>query len=307
MANLYREALNDFGGLAQGLPANESSIHEVPVARSAGRCAAPQRPYRTLFLSDIHLGTRACRAENLLSFLREHEADTIYLVGDIIDFWALNRGIYWPAPHNTFVQKILKLARHDVRVVFIPGNHDEALREHAGSHFGNIEIEREIVHRTADGRRLLLVHGDEFDQIARCHRWIAVLGDISYNLLVRINVWLSWVRRKLHRSGYWSLAGYAKKRVKGALEFIYGFEAAVARYARQQGVDGVVCGHIHSAVIKEVEGITYVNCGDWVDSCTAIVEHRNGKLELLHWSEAESIATADMRDAESSVTRTPAR
>ncbi len=284
MTNALREAIGNFAALPINPGIAETIVPELPAARLPAKPAAPQRPYRTLFLSDIHLGTRACQAENLLSFLREHEADTIYLVGDIIDFWALSRGVYWPAAHNTFVQKILKLARHDVRVIFIPGNHDEALREYAGSHFGNVQIEREIVHRAADGKCFLLVHGDEFDQIARCHRWIAVLGDISYNVLVRINVWLSWVRRKLRRSGYWSLAGYAKNRIKGALEFIYGFESAVARYARQQGVDGVVCGHIHSAVIKDVEGITYINCGDWVDSCTAIVEHWSGRMELLHWS-----------------------
>ncbi len=284
MTNALREAIGNFAALPINPGIAETIVPELPAARLPAKPAAPQRPYRTLFLSDIHLGTRACQAENLLSFLREHEADTIYLVGDIIDFWALSRGVYWPAAHNTFVQKILKLARHDVRVIFIPGNHDEALREYAGSHFGNVQIEREIVHRAADGKCFLLVHGDEFDQIARCHRWIAVLGDISYNVLVRINVCLSWVRRKLRRSGYLSLAGYAKNRIKGALEFIYGFESAVARYARQQGVDGVVCGHIHSAVIKDVEGITYINCGDWVDSCTAIVEHWSGRMELLHWS-----------------------
>ena len=283
MANLLRETIIDAGLLHRGGRHAEPSAG-IPTIRPPMRSGEALRPYRTLFLSDIHLGTRACQAENLLAFLRGHEADTIYLVGDIIDFWALNRGIYWPAAHNTFVQKILKQARHDVRVIFIPGNHDEALREYAGSHFGNVRIEREAVHETADGRRLLLVHGDEFDQIARCHRWVAVLGDISYNLLVRINIWLSWARRKMHRPGYWSLAGYAKKRIKGALEFIYGFESAVARYARHAGADGVVCGHIHSAVIKEVEGITYINCGDWVDSCTAIVEHWSGSLELLHWN-----------------------
>lgn len=287
MANLLRESFIKSGLAPLGAQSSDRTTG-IPVIRPANKPGDPRRPYRTLFLSDIHLGTRACQAENLLAFLREHEADTIYLVGDIIDFWALNRGIYWPAAHNTFVQKILKQARHDVRVIFIPGNHDEAVREYAGSHFGNVRIEREAIHETADGRRLLLVHGDEFDQIARCHRWIAVLGDISYNLLVRINIWLSWARRKLRRSGYWSLAGYAKKRIKGALEFIYGFESAVARYARQAGVDGVVCGHIHSAVIKEVEGITYINCGDWVDSCTAIVEHWSGQLELVHWDSSDT-------------------
>ncbi len=247
---------------------------------------------RTIFLSDIHLGTRACQADRLLSFLREHDAEYVYLLGDIIDFWSLGRAIYWPPDHNTFIQKMLKRARHGARVVFVPGNHDEALREYAGTQFGDIEVVRDAVHTTADGRRLLLMHGDEFDQVTRHHRWVAVLGDMSYSLLLRLNALLSWIRRKLHRSGYWSLAGYAKRKVKGALDFIYGYEESVAHHVRQMGLDGVVCGHIHSAVIKDIGGVTYINCGDWVDSCTAIVEHGDGRLELVHWSS---------RDAESGV------
>ena len=240
---------------------------------------------RSIFLSDIHLGTRACQADQLLSFLRHHEAEQIYLVGDIVDFWSLSRGIYWPEQHNTFVQKILKRARHDVRVVFVPGNHDEALREYAGTEFGDIHVMREATHVGADGRRYLVMHGDEFDQITRYHRWLALAGDIGYNFLVRVNVLLSWCRRKLRKPGYWSLAGYAKRRIKGALEFIYGFEEAVAHQARHRQLDGVICGHIHSAVIKDIGGVTYINCGDWVDSCTAIVEHFDGRMELVHWND----------------------
>jgi UDP-2,3-diacylglucosamine pyrophosphatase LpxH len=243
---------------------------------------------RTIFLSDIHLGTRACQAERLLSFLREHEADHVYLLGDIIDFWSLGRTIYWPPEHNTFIQKMLKRARHGTKVVFVPGNHDEALREYVGTHFGDIEVVRDAVHTTADGRRLLLMHGDEFDQVTRHHRWVAVLGDMSYSLLLRLNALLSWIRRKMHRAGYWSLAGYAKRKVKGALDFIYGYEESVAHHVRQMGLDGVVCGHIHSAVIKDIDGVTYINCGDWVDSCTAIVEHADGRLELVQWGEMQS-------------------
>jgi UDP-2,3-diacylglucosamine pyrophosphatase LpxH len=240
---------------------------------------------RSIFLSDIHLGTRACQAERLLDFLRLHEAEHVYLLGDIIDFWALGRGIYWPPLHNTFVQKMLKRARHEVKVVFVPGNHDEALREYAGSNFGDIQVVREAVHNAADGRRYLLLHGDEFDQITRYHRWVALLGDIGYGLLLRLNVLPSWMRRKLHLRGYWSLADYAKRKLKGALAFVYGFEESVANHARMMGFDGVVCGHIHSAAIKHIEGITYINCGDWVDSCTAIVEHDDGRMELVHWRE----------------------
>jgi UDP-2,3-diacylglucosamine pyrophosphatase LpxH len=242
---------------------------------------------RSMFLSDIHLGTRACQAERLLDFLRAYEAEHVYLLGDIIDFWSLRRGIYWPSLHNTFVQKMLKRARHEVKVVLVPGNHDEALREYVGSEFGDIRVLRDAVHTAADGRRYLLIHGDEFDQVTRYHRWVALLGDAAYGVLLRLNGVLSLVRRRLHLSGYWSLAGYAKRKVKGALEFVYGFEESVAHHVRLLGLDGVVCGHIHSATIKNIGGIAYINCGDWVDSCTAIVEHDDGRMELVRWGESE--------------------
>lgn len=238
---------------------------------------------RSIFLSDIHLGTRSCKAERLLDFLREHEADHLFLIGDIIDFWSMNRGIYWSRAQNTVIQKILRRARHGEQVVFIPGNHDEAVREYHGTSFGDIVVMNEYVHETADGRRFLLIHGDEFDQVTRYHKWVAVLGDIAYNTLVRANGTCSWIRRRLGRPGYWSLAGYAKRKVKKALEFIFDFEDSVIRNVRDRGLDGVICGHIHWAAIKEVHGLTYVNCGDWVDSCTAVVEHLDGRLELIDW------------------------
>jgi len=169
-------------------------------------------------------------------------------------------------------------------VVFVPGNHDEALRDYCETAFGDIRVEREYVHETADGRRLLLIHGDEFDQVTRHHRWVAVLGDVAYNGLVRINAWLSWSRRQLGISGYWSLAGYAKRRVKTALQFIFDFEVSLIRHVRERGLDGVICGHIHWAALREVDGLVYANCGDWVDSCTAIVEHEDGRLEMVEWS-----------------------
>ena len=243
---------------------------------------------RSIFLSDIHLGTRACQAERLLAFLRAYEAEHVYLLGDIIDFWSLARGIYWPSPHNTIVQKMLKRARHQAHVVFVPGNHDEALREYAGSNFGDIRVLREAVHTAADGRRYVLLHGDEFDQVTRHHRWVALLGDMAYGLLLRLNFVPSWVRRKLHLRGYWSLADYAKRRLKGALEFVFGFEESVAHHARLSGFDGVVCGHIHSPAIKNIGGVVYINCGDWVDSCTAIVEHEDGRMELVRWQENDA-------------------
>ena len=239
---------------------------------------------RSLFLSDIHLGTRACQADRLLDFLREYSAERLFLIGDIVDFWSMSRGIHWSREQNVVVQKLLRRARHGEQIIFIPGNHDEVLREYCGTVFGDIRVEQEWIHTTADGSRFLLVHGDEFDQVTRHHRWVAMLGDASYNLLVRINVWLSWLRRRLGRSGYWSLAGYAKRRIKHALQFIFDFEESVLHAARLRGVDGVVCGHIHWARISEVGGLTYVNCGDWVDSCTGIVEHFDGRLEIVEWT-----------------------
>ena len=248
---------------------------------------------RSIFLSDIHLGTRACQAERLLSFLRHYdESEYLYLVGDIVDFWAMSRSIHWSQPQNTVVQKVLKRARQGTRVIFVPGNHDEALREYVGTSFGDIQLVQEHVHLAADGRRYAVLHGDEFDQVTRYHRWVAILGDVVYNLLVRLNVWLSLARRTLGISGYWSLAGYAKRKVKSAVSFIYNFEDSVMRAVRDRGMDGVICGHIHSAAIKDIDGLTYINCGDWVDSCTGIVEHHDGRMELVNWI-AEPLQAAD--------------
>ena len=252
---------------------------------------------RSIFLSDIHLGTRACQAGRLLEFLRSYSAENVFLVGDIVDFWAMQRSIVWTPEQNTFVQKILRRARHGERVVFIPGNHDEALRDYLGIAFGDIEVVGEYVHELADGRRFLLLHGDQFDQITRHHRWIAVLGDVMYELLVRLNAVISLVRRRLGITGYWSLAGYAKRRVKSALQFIFDFEDSAIHAARQRGLDGIICGHIHSATIREADGVSYVNCGDWVDSCTAIVEHLDGRLELIAWDSRERVALEETTEA----------
>lgn len=252
---------------------------------------------RTLFLSDIHLGTRGCQAERLLSFLKHHEAENIFLVGDIIDFWAMSRSVCWTPAQNTVVQKVLKRARHGVKVLFVPGNHDEALREYDGTAFGDIRIVNEHIHVTADGRRLLLTHGDAFDQVTRYHKWVAILGDMTYNFLVRANGWLSWVRRTLKITGYWSLAGYAKRKVKSAVSFIYDFEESVVKHVKDRGLDGVICGHIHAATIREIDGVTYMNCGDWVDSCTALVEHMDGRIELIEWKE-EVVSLADVLNEE---------
>lgn len=241
-------------------------------------------PVRSVFISDVHLGTRACQADRLLDFLRDYPAENLFMLGDIIDFWQISRGgLYWSSDHNTVLQKILRRARHGEKVMFIPGNHDEAIREYAGSDFGGIQIELTHIHQAADGRKYLLVHGDAFDQVTRYYKWVAILGDVLYNLLVRINIWLSWLRRTLRRPGYWSLAGYAKRKVKTAVSFIFDFEDSVIHHARESKLDGVICGHIHWATIKEMGELTYLNCGDWVDSCTAIVEHMNGEMELVVW------------------------
>jgi len=237
---------------------------------------------RAIFISDVHLGTRACQADRLLEFLRAYESDHLFLIGDIVDFWAMKRrGVYWSAAQNTLVQKILKRARHHTNVVFIPGNHDEVARDHVGTSFGNIQVLHECVYTAVDGRRYLLLHGDEFDGVTRYHRWLAILGDHAYALAVRANILLSRLRRGLGIPGYWSLSGYAKRKVKKAVNFIFDFEEAVVRHAKDRDVHGVICGHIHAATIRDVDGLLYVNCGDWVDSCTAIVEHCDGRMELV--------------------------
>ena len=238
---------------------------------------------RSIFLSDIHLGTRACQADRLLEFLRSYVADNLFLLGDIVDLWSMRRSVAWSAEQNTVVQKILRRARRGERVVFIPGNHDEVLRDYLGITLGDIEVVGEYVHQLADGRRFLLLHGDEFDQITRHHRWVALLGDVMYDALVRLNSIIAFVRRRCGMRCYWSLAGYAKRRVKSALQFIFDFEQSASHAARQRGLDGIICGHIHSATMIEIDGVAYVNCGDWVDSCTAIVEHLDGRLELIAW------------------------
>jgi UDP-2,3-diacylglucosamine pyrophosphatase LpxH len=237
---------------------------------------------RAIFLSDVHLGTRGCQADRLLDFLKGHQAEYLFLLGDIVDFWAMRRGVYWTPMQNTVIQKVLRRARHGEKIILVPGNHDEALREHEGTDFGGISVVGECIHTAADGRRYLLIHGDEFDQVTRHHRWVALLGDIAYDALVRLNGWLSWLRRRLNIPGYWSLAGYAKRKVKTAVSFIFDFEDSVIHAVRERGLDGVICGHIHSAALRTVDRITYINCGDWVDSCSAVVEHLDGRMELIH-------------------------
>jgi UDP-2,3-diacylglucosamine pyrophosphatase LpxH len=255
--------------------------------------------YRTLFLSDIHLGTRGCQAELLLDFLRHNDAETIYLIGDIVDGWRLKSGWYWPQAHNDVLQKLLRKVRKGARMIYVPGNHDEFARDYIGMVFGGVEVADHAYHMTADKKRLLIVHGDQFDIVVQHARWLAWLGDWAYTLALWLNLWFNKIRRRLGFP-YWSFSAWAKLKVKNAVNFIGAFETTLAEAARRHHANGVVCGHIHHAVIRDIDGITYINTGDFVESCTAVAEHEDGRLEVLCWqmtAEEQRIAaiTADKR------------
>jgi len=247
------------------------------------------RRFRALFISDVHLGTRGCQADRLLDFLRHHEADVIYLVGDIVDGWALRSGWYWPQPHNDVVQKLLRQARKGARLIYIPGNHDEFLRNYYGTHFGGIEVVENTIHETADGKRYLVVHGDMFDLIVTQARWLALLGDKAYDFAISMNRFFNLLLRVFGRP-YWSLSKWAKMKVKNAVNFIGAFEKALATEAKHHQVDGVICGHIHTAALHDDFGLRYINCGDWVESCTAAVENMDGTFEIVTWTRLEAQA-----------------
>jgi UDP-2,3-diacylglucosamine pyrophosphatase LpxH len=256
--------------------------------------------YRTLFISDLHLGAKGCQSHVLLDFLREVDADTIYLVGDIVDGWRLKSSWYWPQEHNDVVQKLLRKVRKGVRLVYIPGNHDEFMRDFLNTSLGGIEIADSAIHQTADGRRFLVVHGDTFDVVVRHARWLAHLGDGAYETALLISAHLNRLRRRLGFT-YWSLSQWAKLKVKSAVNFIGDYEQALVTEARRHGVDGVICGHIHHATIREMAGLTYVNCGDWVESCTAVAETYDGELRLLHWQTECMSAEISQRQVESAL------
>lgn len=261
------------------------------------RQVAARRSYRSVWVSDIHLGTRGCNAKLLIDFFDHVDCQVMYLVGDIIDGWRLKKRMFWPPEHNDVVWRILKRARRGTRVIYIPGNHDEMMRPFVGLDFGGVEIERQVIHTTADGRRLLVLHGDEFDTVVLAHRWLAILGDTAYTLLLRLNTLVNRVRALLGLP-YLSLSMTAKHRVKNAVQFISRYEEVVAHAARGHHVDGVVCGHIHSAEMREIEGIAYYNDGDWVEGCTALVEHHDGRMEILHWADemlARSVGHQEQR------------
>jgi UDP-2,3-diacylglucosamine pyrophosphatase LpxH len=257
--------------------------------------------YRTIFMSDLHLGTRSCQAELVLDFLRHHDADTIFLVGDIIDGWRLRGGWYWPQTHNDVMQKLLRKVRRGARMIFVPGNHDEFARQFFGLSFGGIEIRRNVMHTAADGRRYWVTHGDEFDVVVRHAKWLAFFGDWAYDTAIFINTHFNRIRRAFG-FGYWSFSAWAKLKVKNAVNFIGAFEKELAAEAKRRGADGVICGHIHHAAIKELDGVVYVNTGDFVESCSVVVEHEDGAMEIVRWSkpaQGRNIVEDDhMADAE---------
>ncbi len=249
---------------------------------------------RTLFLSDLHLGTRGCQAGMLLGFLRDYDADTIYLVGDIVDGWQLKSGWYWPQAHNDVVQKLLRKVRKGTHVVYLPGNHDEFLRNYVGTTFGGIEIADTAIHESADGRRYLVIHGDQFDMVMRHQRWLAHLGDGAYTLALWLNTILNRFRRRLGLS-YWSLSAWAKLKVKNAVSFIGKFEEILAEEAKRRGAQGVICGHIHHAADRSIGDLRYLNTGDWVESCTGIIEHYDGRIEVIHYPSLLRAKEAEIR------------
>lgn len=244
------------------------------------------RQFRTLFISDVHLGSKAAKTDYLLDFLKYHEAETIILVGDIVDGWRLRRSWYWPQGCNDVVQKLLRKARKGTRIVYIPGNHDEFLREFPGMHFGGIEVAERMIHEAADGKKYLIIHGDEFDVVVRNARLLAYLGDWAYDAAIALNIVIAAVRRRIGLP-YWSFSAWAKLQVKHAVNFIGEFQRVVADEARRNNVDGVICGHIHHAVMEDMDGIRYINTGDWVESCTAVVESTEGELQIVKWSEGQ--------------------
>lgn len=244
--------------------------------------------YRTIWISDLHIGSTQCQAEVLLDFLKHNDSEKLYLVGDIIDFWALSKRMYWPQTHSTVIQKFLRKARHGTQIIYVPGNHDENVRLYDNHVFGDIVVKKSDIHTTSLGKRLLIVHGDEYDTIAKHHKWVAKLGSEGYDLLIQINRLLRVIRRFFGIRSNFSLAAYVKFKVKNIVQFISDYEESIVHSLRNANVDGVVCGHIHHAEMKMIDGFQYINTGDFVESCTAIVEHHSGELELVRWEKIES-------------------
>lgn len=253
----------------------------------SGYPAMHVRTVRSIWLSDVHLGTRPCRADLLLDFLRRTECEQLYLVGDIVDVERLRRSFYWPASHTEVLKLVLEKARNGTRVVYVPGNHDDELRALAGTRLGPVEIEAQCVHTTADGRRLLILHGDEFDAVIRSSRLAATAGSLAYGALLGLNRFVHGCRSVLGKP-YWSLAQNVKMRLGRAVRYVENFQRACLDAAHENDVDGVVCGHIHKAALLERGGLVYCNDGDWVESCTALTEDDTGRLELVAWPQLAS-------------------
>lgn len=264
----------------------------------------PRQHYRSIWISDIHLGTKGCQADLLLDFLKHTDSKYLYLVGDIIDGWRMKRAWYWTQSHNDVIQKILRKARKGTRVIYIPGNHDENFRDFTNHRFGRVAVLYETIHTAADGKRYLVLHGDRFDGVIKYAKWLAFLGDNAYNAAITVNGWFNAVRKSLGLP-YWSLSAFLKHKVKNAVEFISKFEDAVVEEARRRGTDGVICGHIHTAEMRAIDGITYCNDGDWVESCTALVEHEDGKMEILRWAEMRGLSMLEKDACVSSSSATP--
>ena len=276
------------------LPQERLDAHGHEPAHESDPDDAPHR-YRTIWLSDIHLGSGGCQAPYLLDFLRHNDSEYLYLVGDIIDGWQLRKGWFWPQAHNDVVQKILRKARKGTQVVYIPGNHDEAARQFCDLAFGDIHVRGEAFHTTLTGKRLWIVHGDLFDGVIQHAKWLAYLGDTLYTLILLLNRWFNRARTRLGLN-YWSLSQYLKHQVKNAVNFISQFERVMTDEARRRGCDGVVCGHIHQAEIRDIDGILYCNDGDWVESLSALVETLDGELKVVYWTVMRSPETRATRD-----------
>ena len=276
--------------MKRNLTAETLAALAQPSQDAAAETTHATRRYRTIWISDAHLGWRASQSAKLLEFLKQHDAEQWYLVGDMVDGWMLKRSWHWPQSHNDVVQKFLRKVRKGARVDYIPGNHDEFLRDFVGLQFGGVTLLRDAMHVTADGRKLWVLHGDEFDSIVHYAPWLAFLGNNGYDAMILLGHGLNRLRRCFGRSE-WSLSAYVKHRVKNIVKFVTDFEQALAREARKRGADGVICGHIHKAEMREFEGISYFNTGDWVESCTALVEHFDGRLEIIHWRDAPVAAS----------------
>ena len=247
---------------------------------------------RSVFISDVHLGSRSCRVDYLHDFLKKIDIEYLYLVGDIVDLWSMKRSFFWPQEHNNIVRILLSKAKQGTKVIYIPGNHDEPFRDFVGHDFGNLQVRKDAIHVTADGRNILVLHGDEFDGEIKCAAWLGLLGHHAYELILYLNRRLNWLRRKLGFD-YWSLASYLKSKTKTAEKYIDRFENSATDTARRQGLDGVICGHIHRPKVHTLGGLLYMNCGDWQESCTTLIESQDGEITLMHWSDRQNVVTAE--------------